>query len=283
MRATRRQFLIAGGAVALAACSSSKTSTNSGSSAAPSGFSLVQRFPNSPLFVPGDVRLPISLAAAGGLLQKGPATLTGAVLDANDKVISEVSADIRATDIVIPYWAFRVAIAAPGVYTLRVKDDDGSGAAFQVFDPADVTVPVIGGTLQPFDTPTVADHRGVEPYCSLTPEPCPLHDITLTEALAGGKPVAYMIGTPAHCQTGTCAPALEFLVVAHERLGHAVDMVHADVYADDAATTLAPAVDALQLDYEPVVYMCAPGGTIVDRLDGIWEQSELDESLARIS
>jgi hypothetical protein len=49
-----------------------------------------------------------------------------------------------------------------------------------------------------------------------------------------------MIGTPAHCQTGTCAPALEFLVKSHERLGDQVVMVHADVYADDAATTVAP-------------------------------------------
>ena len=73
-------------------------------------------------------------------------------------------------------------------------------------DPAQVTVPYIGSVLPPFDTPTVDDHRGVEPYCTLTPAPCPLHDVTLTQALASGKPVAYMVGTPAHCQTGTCAP-----------------------------------------------------------------------------
>ena len=69
-----------------------------------------------------------------------------------------------------------------------------------------------------------------------------------------------MIGTPAHCQTGTCAPALEFLVKAHERVGDKIVMVHADVYSDNAATTVAPAVAALGLDYEPVLYLVGPDG-----------------------
>ena len=54
-------------------------------------------------------------------------------------------------------------------------------------------------------------------------------------------------------------------------------MVHADVYADNAGTKLAPAVDALGIDYEPVVYFCAADGTIVDRLDAIWDQAEIDQ------
>jgi hypothetical protein len=133
--------------------------------------------------------------------------------------------------------------------------------------------------LAPFDTPTVDDHRGVEPYCSLTPNPCPLHDVTLTDALASGTPVAYMVGTPAHCQTGTCAPGLEFLVAEHARAGDAITMVHADVYADNAATTVAPAVIALNVEYEPIVYLCTADGVIVDRLDGIWDASELTERI----
>jgi hypothetical protein len=141
-----------------------------------------------------------------------------------------------------------------------------------------VTMPYVGSELPPFDTPTVDDHRGVEPYCSLTPNPCPLHDVTLTQAMASGKPLAYMIGTPAHCQTGTCAPSLEFLVKSHARLGDAIVMVHADVYADEAGTTLAPAVDALGLTYEPVLYL-VKDGVVKDRVDVIWDQSELDERL----
>ena len=244
------------------------------------GFTIAQRYP-SDTFVPGTVRLPISLASKDSLLKESdgvPSVVNGRVLDSTDKQIATVSAPIHATDLVIPYWAINVDIAQPGIYTLRLDGDDGFGAPFQVTDPAQVTVPYIGSLLPPFDTPTVADHRGVEPYCTLTPAPCPLHTVTLTQALASGKPVAYMVGTPAHCQTGTCAPALEFLVKSHERVGDAVVMVHADVYSDDAATTIAPAVQALGLEYEPVLYL-VKSNIVEDRIDVVWDQSELDERL----
>ena len=43
-------------------------------------------------------------------------------------------------------------------------------------------------------------------------------------------------------------------------------MVHADVYSDDAGTTVAPAVDALGLEYEPVLYL-VQATAIVERPD----------------
>jgi hypothetical protein len=70
-----------------------------------------------------------------------------------------------------------------------------------------------------------------------------------------------------------------FLVAEHERVGDAVVMVHADVYADDAATTVAPAVEALNVDYEPIVYFVDATGVIVDRLDGVWDSGELRERM----
>jgi hypothetical protein len=284
MLMSRRQLIVGAGALAFVAACGDDSSSGSSATTEPdpgtTGFTIAQRYP-SDTFVPGAVRLPISLASQGSLLAADdgvPDVVNGRVLDAADQQILSVSAPIHSKDLVIPYWAINVQIDKPGIYTLRLDGDDGFGAAFQITDPKLVTVPYAGSQLQPFDTPTVDDHRGVEPYCSLTPAPCPLHTMTLTQALASGKPVAYMIGTPAHCQTGTCAPALEFLVKSHERLGDAVAMVHADVYADDAATTIAPAVEALGLEYEPVLYL-VEANVVADRIDVIWDQSELDERL----
>jgi len=285
MSMSRRQLLAGAGAlVVLASCGDDSTSGSSATSAASEpdpgtkGFTIAQRYPSN-TFVPGKIRLPISIADKGSLLSTGPAVLNGSVLDASNKQIATVSAPIRSKDMVIPYWAVDIDIAAPGLYTLRLDGDDGFGAAFNVSSPDQVTVPYIGSKLPPFDTPTVDDHRGVEPYCTLTPNPCPLHDVTLTQALTSGKPVGYMVGTPAHCQTGTCAPALEVLVKSHARVGDKVVMVHADVYTDNAATTIAPAVSALGLEYEPVLYLVGVDGLVKDRIDVIWDQSELDERL----
>jgi len=280
MSISRRNLLAGAGALlAVAACGDDSSSGSAGSEPDPgtTGFTIAQRYPAN-TFVPGSVRLPISIANKQNLLTTGPAVLDGRVLDSNNQQIATVSAPIHSKDIVIPYWPVNVQIDKPGNYTLRINGDDGFGAAFGVSDPSQVTVPYIGATLPPFDTPTVDNHRGVEPYCTLTPAPCPLHDVTLTQAMASGKPVAYIVGTPAHCQTGTCAPALQFLVKSHARLGDAVAMVHADVYADDSATAVAPAVTALGLEYEPVLYL-VKNGIVEDRMDVVWDQSEVDERL----
>jgi hypothetical protein len=230
----------------------------------------------------GPARLPITLAGSDGVLvTTGPATLTGRILDADGTEVTTFSVDRRDAEIANPYWPVRVDLATPGIYELFVDGTDANGVAFQLFDAAEVATPVNGDPLPPFDTPTVDDARGVNPVCTLTPDPCPFHEITLTEALASGKHVVYMVGTPAHCQFGTCAPGLEFLVdLAPDYADRAV-FVHADVYTDDTATTVAPAVGAIGLDYEPVIYITDATGAVVDRLDVIWDRTELDEVLAR--
>jgi hypothetical protein len=302
MAQTRRDFLLAAGSVVLlAACgndddtnggdntpgstdpsgtgSTGADTTTPGTGSAPAGFAIVQRFPNSPTFTPGEARLPVSLSDGESLATTGPDQIRGQIQLEDGTPVTDVVAVLRNTEIEVPYWEIRANLTDPGTYVLRLEGDDGYGASFQLFTVEQVSTPVMGGPLPPFDTPTVDDHRGVEPYCSLTPDPCPLHEVTLTDALASGKPVVYMIGTPAHCQTGTCAPGLEFLIDEHERVGDAVVMVHADVYADDAATTIAPAVEALGIDYEPLVYFVDATGVIVDRLDGVWDRSELRERM----
>ena len=150
-------------------------------------------------------------------------------------------------------------------------------------EPGSVAVPGPGDSMPPFDTPTVDDGRGVDPICTREPEPCPFHDVTLTDALLSGKPVAYLVGTPAFCQTGTCAPALESMIDVQDRFGETFTWVHAEVYTDNTATTPAPAVDAASLTFEPSLFVIAPDGTVIERLDAIWDQTELVEVLERAS
>jgi hypothetical protein len=284
MSPTRRELLVAaGGAVLLAACGGNSSkgtgATSDGGGTLPPHFAVVQRFPSSGLFVPGAVRLPVSISDGSNVVGTGPATVSGWVEDFKKNKVADVTGKLRDQGVSMPYWEVRANLPKAVVYTLRLHGDDGYGATFELSDPSQVQSPLTGKSMPPFDTPTVDNHRGVEPYCSLLPKPCPLHDVTLTQALKTGKPVAYIVGTPAHCQTGTCAPGLAALVDEHSRLGDKVVMVHADVYADAAATTVAPAVDALHVDYEPIIYFCDTKGVVVDRLDGVWDTTELRERL----
>lgn len=288
----RRRFLAASGGLLLAACGSSSTSSGSSSGGSNSdsagssgnapadGYTLVPRFARE-LVVPGNIRMPFSLASDQALLSEGPQQLTGRIVDAEGAtILSDITAAQRRVSDGIVYWDFHITLDTIGIYTLFVDGGTNEGTAISVNDPADVPVPSPAQPLPPFDTPTTSDSRGVNPICTrIEGGPCPFHALTLTEALATGKPVAYLIGTPAHCQFGTCAPGLEFLINASKRLGDQLAVVHAEVYTDDKATVAAPAVDAYNLQFEPVLFLADATGTIVARLDGAWNQSELDETL----
>jgi len=287
-RATRRSFLtLAGSATGAALAVGPLTALlvgcggSAGPQAADTGWSLVQRWPTTSL-VPGALRLPLSLADDQRLLSEGPAELVGRVVAQDGTVVADgLRAARHGEGLELPYWPFRVELASPGVYTLLVDGARADGAALQVLPTDAVTVPAVGSLLPGFDTPTFDDLRGVDPLCTRVPEPCPLHEVTLTQALASGTPVAYLVGTPAHCQTGTCAPALDALLAVRSELGDAVTMVHAEVYTDTTATTVAPAVRACGLDFEPSLFITDASGRIVERLDAVFDAAEIRAAVAR--
>ena len=272
----------------LAGCSGGSSSTSIDSVLGLADLQLVQRFPQ--VLVSGNVRLPFSLANQAGLLttESGldlPTTLTAKLINADtQEVVAEsLSADRHDTGLTIPYWPFRVDIDKPGIYTLIVDGGPAEGAAIQVLDATQVLIPLVGSQLPGFDTPTFDDHRGVEPVCTRTPELCEFHNITLNEALALKKPIAYLVGTPAHCSTGTCSPALEALVTVKNSIGDAITFLHAEIYTDDKATTVTPAVVALKMEYEPAIYITDASGKIVDRFDAIFDADEINAAIAALN
>ena len=271
----------------LAGCSGGSSSTSIDSGLGLADLQLVQRFPQ--VLVSGNVRLPFSLANQAGLLttESGldlPTTLTAKLINADtQEVVAEsLSADRHDTGLTIPYWPFRVDIDKPGIYTLIVDGGPAEGAAIQVLDATQVLIPLVGSQLPGFDTPTFDDHRGVEPVCTRTPELCEFHNITLNEALALKKPIAYLVGTPAHCSTGTCSPALEALITVKNSIGDAMTFLHTEIYTDDKATTVAPAVVALKMEYEPAIYITDASGKIVERFDAVFDAEEINAAIATL-
>ncbi|MEY4223789.1 MAG: hypothetical protein RIS33_723 [Actinomycetota bacterium] len=260
---------------------SGETATD-GSGELPDDVVLATRWVPTEL-APGVQRLPVSLATAAGLLAEGPVRLTGKVVDydTGDVLVDGLSADRRTLgEGTTPFYVFRTSLGAAGVYGLVIDGGPSEPTAFQVRSADELPVARVGESLAGFDTPTVDDPRGVDPICSREPEPCPFHSITLTEALTLNKPVVYVVGTPAHCQTGVCGPVLEQMIALADELGDSAVFVHADVYADDAATVVAPAVEAAMLTFEPVVWITDGTGRIVERLDAVWDANEIREALS---
>ena len=286
----------------LTSCGEGSTSNQDSQSDFPDDLQLVQRFPQ--VLVPGNLRLPISLALSSGIIDsnsdfKFPQTLSAKVVDlSSDKVvIANVSAPLHGivsahshsdgsvhshdAESSLPYYPFRANILAPGNYALVVSGGPIEGAAFSVLERDQVAVPGANDLLPGFDTPTFDNNREVKPICTRIPDPCPFHAMTLTEALKLGVPVAYLVGTPAHCQTGTCSPALDGLIEVGSRIGDRAVFIHAEIYSDEAATVIAPAVKALNLTFEPALFIVDANGKIVERLDAVFDAKEISDALTR--
>lgn len=289
-----RRTFIAGTAAAglLAACGGSDDAEGGGSAEsatgdagdldtselAPDTYAIVQRYPASePILVPGTIRLPFGLNKDAEFIIDGPVNLGAQVVDIDGNPIGERVDAVRRDVTPWPYYAYNVDIDEPGFYGIVVDGGPATGASFQVVAREDVTIPVPGDTLAGFDTPTVDEPAGLDPICTREPI-CDFHSVTLTEALASGSPVAYFVGTPAFCQTGSCTPALEALIEIQSEFSDVV-FVHAEVYTDLTATEIAPAVEALALPFEPTVFLVGSDGVIVDRIDSVWNDTEMRERL----
>lgn len=233
-------------------------------------------------------RMPFLIGVGGAPTTDAPSELSLQLsLDGAD-VGEPIVVPAHTDGVPLPYFPLQTTFEQPGLYTVTTEIDGAPATqALQVSPPDEVALVQPGQPMRPFDTPTVDDHRGVEPICTDEPQ-CPLHSQTLTAALASGQPVAFLVGTPAYCQTGLCGPVLDLLV--EEAPNHPnMQFVHAEVYADAQATgdvntaQLAPIVDAYALTFEPSLFVADATGTIVARLDNVYDRTELRQALALAS
>jgi hypothetical protein len=244
----------------------------------------------SSLVVGSPARLPLGVGdSSGALIEDAPATLSVTIEDAQSGEVVEAGLEVARRDAGLPRAYYPLAFTTPAAGFYRaISEVDGQpvDAAFEVRDAEEVVIPRPGQPLPPTPTPTVDDARGVDPICTQDP-PCDLHAVDLETALGTG-PLAVLVSTPAFCQTAICGPVLDLFVAAQADAPD-VTFVHVEVYrsAEEVEelgpdATLAPAVQAWDLPYEPCLFLVAADGTVAERLDVIYDSTELAEALARL-
>jgi hypothetical protein len=293
---TRRAVLRAGvgfgaaGFLALAGCgddgepeTASSTTTGDGEPA----YRLAP-FLGGPVFAAGaENRLPLGIRDADGLLPSAsaPASIEVTVIDADGEPVAE-STRVRRHDSGLPrpYYPLLFTVDAPGLYTAQaVIDDTSVDTPVEVLAPSAVTVVRPGQNMPRVPTPTVDAARGVNPICTRDPV-CPLHDVSLHDALGEGRPVALLVSTPAFCQVSICGPVLDIMLDALPSFP-GVRFLHAEVFADPEKSLqrTAPIVEALHLPYEPVLVIAGADGMIALRIDTIFDAAELDAALTSVA
>jgi len=114
-------------------------------------------------------------------------------------------------------------------------------------------------------------------------------EVNLRDALEAHKPVAFLMATPAYCQTAICGPVLAVLLSQHAEFGDRIQMIHSEVYADGRKAAadidkavLSPALRAYHLPFEPSLFVSRADGTIAARLDTTFDRAELRAALRSV-
>jgi hypothetical protein len=189
------------------------------------------------------------------------------------------------------YFAVRTTFEDPGIYDLELSFEGTSASLpFQIFDQDDVVVPLPGQELPPLRFPTFDNDMDMDPICTQFGGACPLHDKTIEQALDTGRPLALLIATPAFCETAYCGPVLDVMLELRPEFP-GIEFLHAEVYQNpneadgnflDERVLRSPTVVDLDLPFEPTLFLVRPDRTILDRIDNVYDNTELRETLSKL-
>jgi len=164
--------------------------------------------------------------------------------------------------------------------------------------------------------PTLADVADISEIDTASPPDPQLHDITIADAIAAGKPVVVLFGTPSFCESFTCGPVLEtvMLPLYDEYKGRAT-FIHIEPYflkearegkglcavpvfnlefarqglgegpgpcPELSPEELPPADESWNLTTEPIIFVIDEQGRIVAKFEGITALDEVETVLVRV-
>ncbi len=270
----------------------STTTTKAKKAAVGDRFQLIASFPRDEPYAAAGVpqRLPLLIADADGApLDHLDGPVNFEVSSRGAKVGSPVQVEPHGRGLPRAYFPLELTFPGPGLYDLAGRYQGTKlELAIQVTDPTAVLIPQVGSKLPSVNTPTTANHRDVEPVCTRQPA-CPFHRIDLADSLRNGRPTLLLLSTPKYCQLAICGPVLDVLIDFLGDVDLDVDVIHAEVYANpeqvrtiDQATQ-APLVLAYHMSFEPSLFVVDRTGTLVRRLDTIFDRDELHDTLAALT
>ncbi len=174
-------------------------------------------------------------------------------------------------------YVTEAAFTTPGVWKAEARAG-GQKIPFSLEVNGAPAGPVAGDMAPTAPSPTTADTLGVDPICTRDPA-CPLHTISISDALGQGKPVVVLFATPARCQSQYCAPVLDEFLKVSEPYRDRAFFVHVEIYKSATGTTLVPTVDAWKLPGEPAMFGIDTAGVVRTRLEGAFGGTEMQQEI----
>jgi hypothetical protein len=158
-------------------------------------------------------------------------------------------------------------------------DLDGGRAVGQGAVPVAAKVPAaVGSKAKPVATPVATTAAGRKKICTREPA-CPLHTISLDDALAAGRPTVVNFATPLLCTSQMCGPVVDEQMVAADKLGGKASFIHVEIYPSRNTAKPVRALIEYGFTTEPWLLVVDRDGVIQARYEGPVTAAQISDAL----
>ena len=187
----------------------------------------------------------------------------------------------RALPVGVGVYVAPVQLDAAGLWgmLLEMRSDEGEEQARIRFSVRErPAAPAVGDLAPSVDSRTRPD---VESLFELTSDPDPepgLYSLSISEALAQGRPLLLAFATPAFCHSRTCAPVLEAVKAVWRDFSGKINGIHIEVFEnpqDPQRLVESEPFVAWRLPSEPWVFVIDGEGVIRYAFEGAVTEAEL--------
>jgi len=194
-------------------------------------------------------------------------------------------------------------VGSSGVYVTRVSFDSPGDWGVEVavtldgseLDPIPFRFNVLDETLEPaIGDPipasrqlTLADVGDVTEIDSSFPSRPQMHEVTVADALATGKPLVVAFATPTFCESRTCGPVMDTVMdPLYEKYGDEAVFIHIEPFRlkelrDGTGRIPVEATGEWALQTEPWVFVIDREGKVAAKFEGITALDEVEEALVQ--
>jgi hypothetical protein len=170
-----------------------------------------------------------------------------------------------------------------GVQALIQTKDGRQGAVQTAFEVAAQAKTPVPGEQAPRSRQLIArDVKHLSEIDTSAEPVAALHDITIADAIASGKPSVVLFATPGFCSSRICGPSYEILKKLMEQHQGKAHFIHIEVWQDFDKKVTTPTFQEWRLTSEPWFYIIDGKGVIHTRFDGPTTFAELDAALREL-
>ena len=156
---------------------------------------------------------------------------------------------------------------------------DGGRAVGSGGVPVAAEVPAaVGSKAKALSTPVATTAAGRKKICTREPA-CPLHEVSLDDALKDGRPTVVNFGTPLLCTSQICGPVVDEQMVVADKLGDRASFVHVEIYPSRDTSKPVPALTEYGFTTEPWMLVVDRDGVIRARYEGPVTAAQIEDAL----